>query len=189
MRPNSIRVRTVSEHIGNMSDNLVRLINLVEILKEDLEAAGSELPDDLSDEQMQSMSEADIRQYYKQNRAAEQQHTGISSCSKSLECSTQTSLQPKQQTCAQSPLKQLQQEFPPQDSTSAFRAWFPALFSSRGQVTPTARPKAVVVCFHSSGNAEDMYTSEGTGSRCGASSLWQHHVECLMFECGPSTRV
>jgi hypothetical protein len=167
LRTDSILLGTAAEHIGNMGGDLIRLINLVEVLKEDLEAAGAELPDDLSDEQLQSMSEADIKQYYQQNTAAEQQHTGNSSCSKALEGVSQASSRLLEHQHAQKPMEQLQEEFPPQDSTAAFRAWFPALFSSRSQVTSTTQPKAVVVCFHSSGNAEDMFTSEGTGSRCG----------------------
>lgn len=156
-----------------MSSDLVRLINLVEVLKEGLEAAGAELPDDLSDEQLQSMSEADIKQYYSSYQQS-------SDCSKTIEALEQTSRRNQTQQLDETQMKQLQQVFPPQGSTAASSTWFPALFSSRGQVPSPDQPKAVVVCFHSSGNTEDMYTSEGTGSRCGVlpatSCGTLHHV-------------
>jgi hypothetical protein len=145
-----------------MAGDLVRLINLVEILKEDLEAAGADLPDDLSDEQLQSMSEAEIKQYY-------QQCSSSNSSSKAMEGLPQASTyssQPHPQQLDKKQIQRLQQQFPPQDSTAAFRAWFPAVFSSCSQFPAATQAKAVVICFHSSGNAEDMYTSEGTGSRC-----------------------
>ncbi|KAF6253165.1 Alpha/Beta hydrolase protein [Scenedesmus sp. NREL 46B-D3] len=52
--------------------------------------------------------------------------------------------------------------------SAAFKAWFPGLALSR---TDALQPQAVVLCFHSSGNAEDMFTSEGTGSRRAPSPL------------------
>ena len=39
--------------------------------------------------------------------------------------------------------------------------WFPGM----GRVRVMGRPKGRILCFHNAGSAEDMYTSEGTGSR------------------------
>lgn len=142
-----------------MADSLVRLVNLVEILKEELEDAGQPIPDDLTDEQLQTMTESQIKQYYQQPA---QPDAAAASCALSQ---LNINQQHQQQRLSQSDIDQLKQKFPPQDSTTAFKSWFPALFSSRAQQLAPAQPKAVVLCFHSSGNAEDMYTSEGTGSR------------------------
>ena len=50
-----------------------------------------------------------------------------------------------------------------------FNTWFPGLKRSGTQVEGT--PKGRVVCFPNAGNAEDMYTSEGTGVRRATSPL------------------
>eukprot|EP00878_Enallax_costatus_P041452 GHUV01048236.1.p1 GENE.GHUV01048236.1~~GHUV01048236.1.p1 ORF type:complete len:409 (+),score=120.29 GHUV01048236.1:169-1395(+) len=50
----------------------------------------------------------------------------------------------------------------------SFSTWFPGLKLSG---TDVQSPRAVIVCFHNSGNAEDMYTSEGTGTRRAGSPL------------------
>lgn len=121
----------------------VRLINVVEVLKEELETNGLPVPVDLTDEQLISMTEADVRSYYGH--------------------------QPPAPTGQQPPhppdLQHLRGRFPSQSSSAEFKAWFPALTSSRASQLAPEHPKAVVLCFHSSGNAEDMFTSEGTGSR------------------------
>ncbi|PNW78637.1 hypothetical protein CHLRE_09g388900v5 [Chlamydomonas reinhardtii] len=49
-----------------------------------------------------------------------------------------------------------------------FQRWFPGLPASG---TATASPRMRVLAFHSSGNAEDMWTSEGTGARRAKSPL------------------
>ncbi|MEW5298136.1 MAG: hypothetical protein WDW36_001289 [Sanguina aurantia] len=49
-----------------------------------------------------------------------------------------------------------------------FNRWFPGLVRS-GTSVPS--PRLRVICFPSAGNAEDMYTSEGTGARRAASPL------------------
>jgi hypothetical protein len=147
-----------------MTDSLVRLVNLVEILKEELEDAGQPLPNDLTDEQMQVMTEAQIKQYYQQPAQA----LCVSDAAAASDALCQLSIsQPhkQQQRLSQSDIDKLKRQFPLQDSTAAFTSWFPALFSSRAQQLAPAQPKAVVLCFHSSGNSEDMFTSEGTGSR------------------------
>lgn len=132
--------------MAGSNEAFLRHVNLVEILKEELEDAGEQLPPDLTDEQLQCMTEADIRQHYRQAPDA------------------QAAAKPQQLPQAQA--EQLKHRFPSQDEKALFRSWFPALSASRTQHLAPAQPKAVVLCFHSSGNAEDMYTSEGTGSRC-----------------------
>lgn len=147
---------------SSMADELIRRVHLVEILKEQLEHAGNTVPHDLTDEQLLSFTEDQIKQYYQHPTAAD-----IAAASHALAQRTINEQQLSQQQLSQTRIEQLKQQFPPQDSTAAFKAWFPALFSSRAQRLAPAQPKAVVLCFHSSGNAEDMYTSEGTGSRWG----------------------
>lgn len=121
-----------------MADTLLRKINLAEVLREQLDEAGMAAPQDLTDVQLATMNEAEIRAHY------------AGDCGQS----------------AAAAHDDLAQRFPPQDSTAAFKAYFPALSSSRGRELAPARPTAVILCFHSSGNAEDMFTSEGTGARC-----------------------
>lgn len=133
----------------------IRLINLVEVLKEQLEDSGKQLPADLTDDQLQDMTEAEVRRYY-------QQHTQPVAVLQPLAAHADPPrgvLSPVQQ------LQALHSKFPSLDDTPTFKAWFPAFFTSRGQQLRPAQPTAVVLCFHSSGNAEDMFTSEGTGSR------------------------
>jgi hypothetical protein len=74
-----------------------------------------------------------------------------------------TSQNPQQ--LSQEQIEQLKLRFPAQNHTAVFKSYFPSLFASRTAAAPPAQPTAVVLCFHSSGNAEDMYSSEGTGSR------------------------
>ncbi|KAG2490101.1 hypothetical protein HYH03_011407 [Edaphochlamys debaryana] len=49
-----------------------------------------------------------------------------------------------------------------------FARWFPGL---RASGTATDQPRLRVIAFHSAGNAEDMFTSEGTGARRSPSPL------------------
>ena len=60
-----------------------------------------------------------------------------------------------------------QPRLPPPDEAT-FARWFPGLPLSR---TARAPPRARVLCFANAGNAEDMYTSEGTGPRRAPSPL------------------
>ena len=53
-------------------------------------------------------------------------------------------------------------------SPEVFSTWFPGLSSSG---TATVNPRLRILCFPNAGNAEDMYTSEGTGVRRAASPL------------------
>lgn len=53
-------------------------------------------------------------------------------------------------------------------SSEEFDRWFPGLKRSG---TKQDNPDLRVICFHNAGNAEDMYTSEGTGIRRAASPL------------------
>lgn len=139
-----------------MDNRLTWAVNLVEILKEELDEAGHALPADLTDQQLLTMPEAEIRAYYLPHTP---QHN--SSCG------------PKPGPLPQEQLARLQLQYPSQHGSAAFKAWFPSLFASRAP-PPPAQPSAVVLCFHSSGNAEDMFTSEGTGSR------WVEWVARLM---------
>ena len=60
-----------------------------------------------------------------------------------------------------------QPRLPPPDEAT-FARWFPGLPLSR---TARAPPRARVLCFANAGNAEDMWTSEGTGPRRAPSPL------------------
>lgn len=56
---------------------------------------------------------------------------------------------------------QLQATFPA-PAADDFHKWFPGLPASK---TATDSPRLRVLCFPNAGNAEDMYTNEGTGVR------------------------
>lgn len=56
----------------------------------------------------------------------------------------------------------------PPPSEDDFKKWFPGLALSK---TACTSPRFRVVCFANAGNAEDMYTSEGTGVRRAPSPL------------------
>jgi len=62
------------------------------------------------------------------------------------------------------------QHCPAFDAPSAadFNRWFPGLAASK---TAAAAPRLRILCFPNAGNAEDMYTSEGTGIRRASSPL------------------
>ena len=68
----------------------------------------------------------------------------------------------------------------PPAGDDAFRRWFPGLALSR---TACATPVLRVLCFANAGNAEDMYTNEGTGVRRAPNPLleWcrEAGAECL----------
>lgn len=56
----------------------------------------------------------------------------------------------------------------PSPDLDTFKRWFPGLSMSR---TECSAPKLRILCFPNAGNAEDMYTSEGTGPRRAPSPL------------------
>lgn len=140
-----------------MDADLTRAINLVEILKEELEDSSKPLPPDLTDQQLQSMTLDAIRQYYNPSSNPSTQTAAA------ITLHPTTSQNPQQ--LSQEQIEQLKLRFPAQNHTAVFKSYFPSLFASRTAAAPPAQPTAVVLCFHSSGNAEDMYSSEGTGSR------------------------
>jgi hypothetical protein len=140
-----------------MDADLTRAINLVEILKEELEDSSKPLPPDLTDQQLQSMTLDAIRQYYNPSSNPSTQTAAA------VTLHPTTSQNPQQ--LSQEQIEQLKLRFPAQNHTAVFKSYFPSLFASRTAAAPPAQPTAVVLCFHSSGNAEDMYSSEGTGSR------------------------
>jgi hypothetical protein len=143
-----------------MADSLIRRVNLVEIMKEELENAGQPVPNDLTDEQLQVMTKAQIKQHYQQPKQAD-----AAAASRALSQLSISQPHQQQDRLSQSHIDKLKRRFSPQNNTAALKTWFPALFSSSAQRLAPAQPKAVVLCFHSSGNAEDMFTSEGTGIR------------------------
>jgi hypothetical protein len=66
----------------------------------------------------------------------------------------------------------------PSPDPEIFKRWFPGLLMSR---TECSSPTLRIVCFPNAGNAEDMYTSEGTGPRRAPSPLLvrfvaKHHL-------------
>ncbi|WIA19313.1 hypothetical protein OEZ85_003946 [Tetradesmus obliquus] len=166
---------------------------MLQVLKE--EAAGVAVPDDPTDEQLEAWTEDKIRQYYANEgnpgaAAASpptangshpaEEAAGIAAAAMPAEhqqAKQQQQQQQQQQHQQQQrqdislaeQLSQLSLRFPTTGvDAAAFRAWFPGLALSK---TDVAQPQAVVLCFHSSGNAEDMFTSEGTGSRRAPSPL------------------
>lgn len=77
------------------------------------------------------------------------------------------------------PAPSQQPRLPPADPET-FHRWFPGLALSR---TSCAAPVLRVLCFTNAGNAEDLFTSEGTGARRAPSPLleWcrENKAECL----------
>lgn len=72
---------------------------------------------------------------------------------------------------------------PPADEAT-FRKWFPGLEPSKTACGADARMR--VLCFPNAGNAEDMYSGEGTGVRRAPSPLLEwcraNHAECLAVQ-------
>lgn len=122
-----------------LSDAEIRAVNLIEILQEDCEAEGIDIPP--PPPSASTWSEKEIRRYFDNART------------------TKTTV-----------------------SQEVFDLWFPGLVRSGTKVS-SGLPKARVVCFPNAGNAEDMYTSEGTGVRKVSSPLLEwcrdNKVECL----------
>lgn len=71
----------------------------------------------------------------------------------------------------------------PEPSPEDFAKWFPGLPHSK---TACENPRWRVLCFANAGSAEDMYTSEGTGTRRAPSPLleWcrENAAECLAVQ-------
>uniref|UniRef100_A0A383VJE5 Thioesterase domain-containing protein n=1 Tax=Tetradesmus obliquus TaxID=3088 RepID=A0A383VJE5_TETOB len=168
---------------------------MLQVLKEEAETAGAAVPDDPTDEQLEAWTEDKIRQYYANGGnpgaaaaippTANGSHpagkaAGIAAAAMPAEHQQAKQQQQQQQQqhhqqqqrqdiSLAEQLSQLSLRFPATGvHSAASRAWFPGLALSK---TDVAQPQAVVLCFHSSGNAEDMFTSEGTGSRRAPSPL------------------
>lgn len=60
---------------------------------------------------------------------------------------------------------------PISDEELKFESWFPGLSRSG---TKCETPKGIVLCFHSAGGSEDVFSSEGTGVRRVPSTLLQY---------------
>jgi hypothetical protein len=133
---------------------LTRKLNLAILLQEELEADGLPLPAELTNDHLAAMTEAQIRAHY----------TNISPTVPAA-AAPQQQQPPAGATDAPSH-EQLRARFPHQQDSTASKAWFPALATSRRHVLAPPAPTAVVLAFHPSGTAEDVFTSEGTGSRC-----------------------
>jgi medium-chain acyl-[acyl-carrier-protein] hydrolase len=139
-----------------LSPSIIRAINLIEVLIEDLEdegvdASAIELPPNYQDV-MVTWPEDRIRRYFDDIRQGK------------------------------SPGAVLEQAVPriPEPSKETFDLWFPGLARSG---TARADPSKILVCFPNAGNAEDMYTSEGSGARKQPSPLLEycreHDVQVL----------
>lgn len=144
-----------------LSPLVVRAINLVEVLMEDLEDDGVatstlDLPSDMT---TRPWSDEDIRGYFdaiRQGKPPPDYTTGTTNRTNR----TNTSL--------------------PKPSPATFDRWFPGLQRSG---TATEAPSKIIVCFPNAGNAEDMYTSEGSGARKQPSPLLEycreHNVQLM----------
>ncbi len=133
-----------------LSPLVIRAINLVEVLMEDLEDEGVDtstldLPSDMT---TRPWPEEDIRGFFD----AVRQGTPW--------------LPPPSPPSPSSPRPSL-----PKPSKETFDRWFPGLQRSG---TATDAPSKILVCFPNAGNAEDMYTSEGSGTRKQPSPLLEH---------------
>jgi len=138
-------------------ESVVRAINLVEVLTEDLEDEGFDveslnLPSAMTE---QPWSDERIRAYFDAVRRGE----------------------------TPTPTPTPNESLPPSlahPSKELFEKWFPGLARSG---TATDSPSRLIVCFPNAGNAEDMYTSEGSGARKQPSPLLEycreHNVQML----------
>ena len=122
-----------------LSSSVVRAINLVEVLTEDLEDEGFDvstldLPSSMTSQP--PWSDERIRAYFDAIRS------GTELPENEGDVPVPVSLPP-----------------PPPE---LFDRWFPGLQRSG---TATSDPSKILVCFPNAGNAEDMYTSEGSGVR------------------------
>ncbi|PRW20885.1 Monothiol glutaredoxin- chloroplastic [Chlorella sorokiniana] len=138
-----------------------RRLNLIVMLQEEAEDEGRDVPEPPAD--ARSWSEEQIRAYFKTGGAEVPTANGCAAANDSS-------------------LADLAAHFPPPDAET-FRKWFPGLALSR---TACDNPRLRVLCFPNAGNAEDMYTSEGTGVRRAPSPLldWcrANVAECLAVQ-------
>ncbi|KAL6762042.1 Alpha/Beta hydrolase protein [Haematococcus lacustris] len=159
-----------------MDAALLQRINLVEVLCEQAAAAGvdvSAVPEDAAE----TWNEQEIRHHFQRlmSRPAPepsqtqpaQQHSERTSASEPAELSGNAGLPSSGPEVAGR--KARQRTFAAPDA-STFDRWFPGLTRSGTKCQP-GPPRAWLLCLPSAGNAEDMYTSEGTGARHAPSPL------------------
>ncbi|KAL3147970.1 hypothetical protein ABBQ38_014265 [Trebouxia sp. C0009 RCD-2024] len=146
-----------------ISPQEVRRANLIEVLLEAASDDGIQIhgpPEDAA----QHWSEERIRNYFKDQRNR--------TCA-----NVDASHEPRRAADINSTTRFL----PPSDLD--FQSWIPGLKRSQ---TMNSSPKFRVLCFHNAGSAEDVYTSEGTGTRRSPSPLldWCRQVgaECLAVQ-------
>mmetsp|Transcript_281 Transcript_281/g.407 ORF Transcript_281/g.407 Transcript_281/m.407 type:complete len:365 (+) Transcript_281:264-1358(+) len=138
-------------------DDLVRRINLLEILAEDDEDVPTP-PDNAASD----WSEEQIRRYYATS--------GVEA---------PTPLFPQLNP------DELRAKFP-DPADALYRSWFPGLKRSGTEVAAPGVVRFRVLCWANAGNAEDMYTNEGVGARRAVSPLldWcrANDAECLAVQ-------
>jgi surfactin synthase thioesterase subunit len=141
-----------------MDDALVRRVNLIECLAEDHEDVPPP-PDDAP----RLWSEPEIRRYFASRGAdAPTRRRGDPTAKKVTP--------PPAAAAAAAAARPIDPPDPPVDDAT-FRAWFPGLRRSGTEVTDGRPPRLRVLCFANAGNAEDAFTSEGTGARRSPSPL------------------
>jgi len=155
--------------------DLVRRVNLIEILGEDDEDVPPP-PDDAA----RAWTEAQIRAYFASRGA------------------TRPIPNPVPDPRAESPLAPPSpaapidgehpmdaSEYPPPDDTT-FRRWFPGLRRSGTECVGAVPPTMRVLCWPNAGNAEDLYTNERASGRAAPSPLLEwcraNRAECLAVQ-------
>ena len=143
-------VSTANMTNPGLSPLLIRAINLVEVLTEDLEDDGVDMStlDLPSDMTTRPWPEEDIRSYFDAIR-----HGKPPPASNATDATDAANVR-----------------FP-KPSEETFDRWFPGLQRSG---TANDAPSKILVCFPNAGNAEDMYTSEGSGARKQPSPLLEY---------------
>ncbi|GAX80583.1 hypothetical protein CEUSTIGMA_g8020.t1 [Chlamydomonas eustigma] len=169
-----------------MDDQMLRRINLIEVLIEELIACGlptPNIPEDAAEMWTEDEIEALFQGYGKRGSAAGGTGNFCSKDSQSssnpyaprypLKAHDQAPLNaaiqaPSQEKTDVPDDKRLVHDFDP-PSLEQESLWFPAL---KRTGCPSDTPLRLrVICFHSAGNAEDMFSSEGTGARRAPSPL------------------
>ncbi|KAL4451499.1 hypothetical protein ABPG75_007161 [Micractinium tetrahymenae] len=142
----------------------IRAINLIEVLREDAEAEDHEVPEPPAE--ARSWSDEQIRAFFKSGGTALPHAVGDGAAA----------------AAAAATAAELAARFPPPDNAT-FSKWFPGLALSK---TACDNPRLRILCFPNAGNAEDMYTSEGTGVRRAPSPLLEwcraNGAECLAVQ-------
>lgn len=155
-----------------LSPAVIRAINLVEVLTEDLEDDGVDtstldLPSDMT---TQPWSDDRIRAYFDAIRLGKPD----ASTNGSVDATVDPTMGATVDTTADAPdTSNASPTLPllPKPSQETFDRWFPGLQRSG---TATSAPSKILVCFPNAGNAEDMYTSEGSGVRRQPSPLLEY---------------